>query len=75
MTGGCVAGGRALQEKRLLQRAVRILLECILVKLSFFSRRHAWRRGGGDLWRGMCYRGACIAMWLGGRYASYCNAF
>ena len=31
-TGGCVAEGRAWQERRPLQRAVRILLECILVQ-------------------------------------------
>ena len=29
--GACVARGRAWQERRLLQRTVRILLECILV--------------------------------------------
>ena len=30
----CVAGGRAWQEKRQLQWAVRILLECILVNIA-----------------------------------------
>ena len=35
MVGSCVAGGRAWQEKRQLQRVVRILLECILVNSAF----------------------------------------
>ena len=40
MEGGMHSRGRAWQERRLLQRAVRILLECILVNLilSLFNK-------------------------------------
>ena len=37
MAGGAMGGGHALQERRPLQRAVRILLECILVLQLFHS--------------------------------------
>ena len=33
--GACVAGGRVSQERRPLQRTVRILLECILVGMMY----------------------------------------
>ena len=34
--GGCMAGGDAWQERRPLQRAVHILLECFLVDRSIY---------------------------------------
>ena len=58
--GACIAGGHAWQDRRPLKQAVRILLECILVKFNLIWKRYEMKavaeprfpRGGADSLQG-----------------------